>query len=131
MRWTTADIRYLEEHAAEGADAIAEALGCTREAVRQQAKNYGVSLRMRWVCPNCGATVYKPLSARTGWCEVCTRRLRIDQLEDQVRQMQDQQRLMAETERKRQAIYSKKHRIKKKGFGVKTEKTTRKRHPKP
>ena len=94
------------------ADAVAEALGLTREAVRQQAKKYGISLRKRWTCPNCGSTVFKPLSTRTGWCEACTRELRYEEISEQVRQMQDAIRRNEDVERKRQAVYSRKHRLK-------------------
>ena len=46
MTWTSSEVRYLEEHAGDGAVAIAEALGKTVRAVEVQASKYGLSLRI-------------------------------------------------------------------------------------
>ncbi len=113
MRWTSRDIRYLEEHAHEGAEAIATALGRSTESVKQQAKQYGISLRRRWHCPKCGHWSFKPLSSRTGWCATCTKEQRRKQLEEEVREMREEVRREREEDRRRQALYSQKNRLKK------------------
>lgn len=114
MRWTTAEIRFLEEHANEGAWAIAGALNRSVESVQWQASQYGISLRIKWYCPNCGHWVRKPLNSRTGWCATCTKAERRHQLEREVRELAEEVRREQEEDRRRQAIYSRKNRLKKK-----------------
>ena len=111
--WSTSEVAYLEEHAPEGAEAVAEALGRSPESVRQQAKRYGVSLRKRWYCPKCGHWSAKPLSVKTGWCAVCTKAERRRYLEQEVRDLEEEVMRERDEDRKRQAIYSKKSRLKK------------------
>lgn len=113
MQWNTSEIRYLEEHAHEGASAIAAALGRSTESVKQQAKAYGISLRKKWHCPKCGHWTYKPLNSSTGWCAPCTKAERRHQLEEEVRELREEVRREQEEDRMRQAIYSKKSRLKK------------------
>ena len=48
MKWTTREIKYLEDHAEDGAEAIAEALGRSVQSVKAQAKRFGLSLRRAW-----------------------------------------------------------------------------------
>ncbi len=48
MNWTTDEIRYLEEHAGDGAVAVAEHLGRSVVSVQVQASRYGVSLARSW-----------------------------------------------------------------------------------
>jgi len=43
-RWTEDDDAYLKEYAADGSDAIAEALGRTRKSVMMRAQERGISL---------------------------------------------------------------------------------------
>lgn len=112
-RWTTREIRYLEDHAEEGADAIATALGRSTESVRQQAKQYGISLRKKWHCPKCGHWSFKPLSGKTGWRAPCTKAERRHQLEQEVRDLEREVRREQDENRKRQATYSRKSRLKK------------------
>lgn len=112
MLWTTAEIRYLEDHAQEGVAAIALALGRSAESVRQQAKQRGISLRRRWYCPKCGHWSYKPLNGRTGWCAACTKASRRRQLELEVRDLMEEVMREREEDRRRQAIYSQKNRLK-------------------
>lgn len=114
MRWTTREIRYLEDHAEEGADAIATALGRSTESVKWQASQYGISLRKKWHCPKCGLWVHKPLNSRTGWCAVCSKKHRRERLEQEVRELREEVRREQAEDRKRQAIYSQKNRLKKK-----------------
>ena len=64
MTWTSSEVRYLEEHAGDGAVAIAEALGKSVTAIEVQAHRYGLSLRKRWLCPKCGRETFKPLDPR-------------------------------------------------------------------
>ena len=63
MKWTTREIKYLEEHANDGAEEIAEALGRTIISVQVQACRYGISLAPRCRCPKCGAVTRKPQRA--------------------------------------------------------------------
>lgn len=111
--WTSREVRYLEEHAHEGAAEVARALGRTPPAVKFQAHQYGISLRTRWHCPRCGTWVHKPLSDRTGWCRACTLAKRNDELAEEAAQMEEEVRREKEQERRRQAIYARKHRAKK------------------
>jgi len=53
-QWSTHELMYLEEHAGEGAKAIAKALGRSEDSVKWQAQRCGLSLRKRSQCPNCG-----------------------------------------------------------------------------
>lgn len=112
-RWTTDEIRYLEDHAQEGAAAVAAALGRSTESVKQQAKQYGISLRRRWHCPKCGHWTRKPLNGKTGWCAPCTKAKRRSELEQEVRDMREEVMREQDENRRRQAIYSQKNRLKK------------------
>lgn len=114
MRWTTRELQYLEDHAQDGAEAIAQALGCSTKAVQWQAHTYGISLRRKWQCPRCGHWSYKPLNPKTGWCATCTKAERRTAIEDEVRQMREEEMREQEENRRRQALYAKKHRMKKK-----------------
>lgn len=114
MNWTTEEIRYLEEHAGDGAEAVAKALHRTRRSVEVQASKYGISLRRFWVCPKCGMRVSKPLSSRTGWCSACTKESRCDAIAEQVRELEEEVRRNERIERERQRLYSRKSRAKKK-----------------
>ena len=108
--WTTSDMRYLEQHAHEGATAVAKQLGRTPEAVRIQACRYGISMRARWYCPRCGMWVHRPLSTRTGWCRACTLEVHNARLADEARNMEAELAREAEMERARQAIYARRSR---------------------
>lgn len=121
MNWTTDEIRYLEEHQGEGAMAIAEALGRTVTSVQVQACRYGISLEPRWRCPKCGAVTRKPLSSITGWCANCTKEARRDRIAEEVREMEEEVRRAERENRERQALYSKKHRMKKKLESMKSK----------
>lgn len=112
--WNTGEIRYLEDHAHEGAEAVAKALNRSVESVQWQASQYGISLRIKFYCPNCGHWVRKPLNSRTGWCAACTKAERRHQLEQEVRELAEEVRREQEEDRKRQAIYSRKNRLKQK-----------------
>ena len=108
------EVRYLEEHATEGARAVAMALGRSVESVRHQARRYGVSLRRSWLCPKCGRKTYRPLSAKTGWCSACTKAERAEAIAEEVRDMEREARRHAEADRERQRLYARKNRAKKK-----------------
>lgn len=113
MRWTTREIRYLEEHAQDGAEAIAKALGRSTDSVTWQASQYRISLKKKWYCPKCGLWVHKPLSTRTGWCAACTKAKRREALEQEVAELREEVMREREEDRKRQALYSQKSRLKK------------------
>lgn len=113
MTWTSSEVRYLEEHAGDGAAAIAEALGKSVTAVEVQAHRYGLSLRKRWLCPKCGRETFKPLSNRTGWCVSCTREQRASEIAEQVRAMEEEVRREDKANKERQRLYSRKYRAKK------------------
>lgn len=114
MRWTTREIGYLEEHAGDGAAAIAAALGRSKASVKKQAGRYGISLRRRWHCPRCGHSTGKPLSGKTGWCAACTMRQRREGMAEEVRRMEEEARREESEKRARQRLYSRKSRAKKK-----------------
>lgn len=113
MTWTSSEVRYLEEHAGDGAEAIAKALGKSVKAVKNQAMRYGLSLRKRCLCPKCGRETFKPLSNRTGWCVSCTREQRAAEIAEQVRAMEEEVRREDKANKERQRIYSRKYRAKK------------------
>lgn len=113
MTWTSSEVRYLEEHAGDGAAAIAEALGKSVTAIEVQAHRYGLSLRKRWLCPKCGRETFKPLSSRTGWCVSCTREQRAAEIAEQVRAMEEEVRREDKANKERQRLYSRKYRAKK------------------
>lgn len=114
MRWTSREIRYLEEHANDGAEEIARNLGRSRHSVEVQASRFGISIRKQWLCPKCGHTVFRPLSSVTGWCASCTKALRRKTLADEVRRLEEEVRRERDEDRARQALYSRKHRAKEK-----------------
>lgn len=114
MKWTTREIKYLEDHADDGAEAVASALGRSVQSVKAQAKRYGLSLRRAWQCPKCGMRVHTPLSSKTGWCVSCTRELRNERIAEEVRELQEEVRREERVNRERQRLYSAKHRAKKK-----------------
>lgn len=114
MKWTSREIKYLEEHAGDGAEAIAGKLGRSVDSVKCQAKRFGVSLRRSWMCPKCGMRVSKPLSSRTGWCAACTKETRCEIIAGQVRDLEEEVRRNERVDRERQRLYSRKARAKKK-----------------
>lgn len=114
MNWTTDEIRYMEEHAGEGAAAIAEHLNHTVISVKVQASRQGIFLTPRWRCPNCGCLTAKPLNAKTGWCANCTMEARREQIAKDVRELEDEVARRERNEQARQALYSKKSRLRKK-----------------
>lgn len=109
-RWTPKEEAYLEDHAGDGAEAIADALGRTIPSVKTHASRLGVSLVIRYHCPRCGKYSYRPLGKKSGWCRRCTieesadtaaiknRRIRQERAEEEAK--------IRESERRRQAIYS-------------------------
>lgn len=110
-RWTAREITYLEQHAQDGADAIAAALGRSVTSVQWQASQYGISLRRRWLCANCGRWVHKPLSERTGWCMACSKAKVRERLESELRDIREEIEREKDEDRRRQAIYSQKNRL--------------------
>ena len=117
-RWKDVEEAYLAEHAGDGADAIAKALGRTVWSVRCKANEMGVSLVVRYHCPRCGKYTYKPLVKWSGWCRRCS----IEESGDRAavkneqirREVAEEEARIREAERRRQAIYSDTDREKKK-----------------
>ena len=109
-RWKPAEEKYLEDHAGDGARAIAEALGRTEIGVAVHASRIGVSLRKRWLCPRCNRWTYSPLVGWSGWCRKCS----IDESADRAairnreirREVEEEKRKVDEAMRRRQAIYT-------------------------
>lgn len=114
MNWTTDEIRYMEEHAGDGAASIAEHLNRTVISVKVQASRQGIFLTPRWRCPNCGCLTAKPLNAKTGWCANCTMEARREQIAKDVRELEDEVARRERNEQARQALYSKRSRLRKK-----------------
>lgn len=111
-QWTTKDLAYLEEHAAEGALAVAIALNRSVSSVKHQASRYGISLRRRWLCRRCGCVTFSAPSPKTGWCVSCTREAQADEIASQIHLMEAERERELRATRRRQALYSKKNRRK-------------------
>lgn len=109
-RWMEHEEAYLRQHAGDGAQAIADALGRTVPSVKTHASRMGVSLYKRWHCPKCGHYTFTPLSKWSGWCRKCS----IDESADTAalknkqirREVAEERRRIREAEQRRQAIYS-------------------------
>lgn len=112
MFWTVREIRYLEAHAGDGAEAIASRLNRSKRSVQSQAARYGISLRRYWLCLKCGRKTFKPLSSRTGWCATCTKALRREHMAEEVRELEEEVRREKDENRARQRLYSRKNRAK-------------------
>lgn len=110
MRWTKWEIEYLEKHSFDGAEKIARKLGRSVKSVRIQASKYGVSLKQRFYCPNCGSYSFTPLSVKTGWCKCCSLRHSRDTAalinRKAHQELDEERRREQEAERQRQALYS-------------------------
>lgn len=113
-QWSTRELRYLEEHAGEGAAAIAKALGRSVDSVEWQARKCGISLRRRRQCSHCGQWTFRPLNRVTGWCIECTKELHMADLAEQAEAMKEEASREIRNNRTRQCFYSAKSRAKKK-----------------
>lgn len=109
-RWKKAEEDYLAEHAGDGAQAIADALGRSIYSVQCKASELGVSLVVRYHCPRCGRYTCRPLTKWSGWCRRCsieesadTAALKNKQIREEIA---EEERLIQEAERRRQKIYS-------------------------
>ena len=112
-QWSIRELRYLEEHAGEGAAAIAKALGRSRNSVEVQAHRCGLSLRRRTQCPRCGRWTFRPLNRANGWCVECTKELHMKDLAEQASAMREEAAREKRNDRERQRHYSAKSRAKK------------------
>lgn len=109
-RWKPDEVRYLSEHASDGAVSIAEKLGRSVISVQVKASRMGLSLCRRWLCPRCGRYTYSPLVNRSGWCIKCS----IDESADtaamknkRIRmEIAEERRRIEEAKKRRQAIYT-------------------------
>lgn len=113
-QWSTHELMYLEEHAGEGAKAIAKALGRSEDSVKWQAQRCGLSLRKRSQCPNCGRWTFRPLNRINGWCIECTKELHMCDLAEQANAMREEAIREKRNNQERQRYYSAKSRAKKK-----------------
>ena len=109
-RWKAHEETYLQEHAGDGAQAIAEALGRSVGSVQVHASRMGVSLFKRWHCPNCGKHNFKPLTKWSGWCRKCSIEASADTAamkNRRIRQEIDEEMAaIRKEERRRQMLYS-------------------------
>lgn len=113
-QWSTRELKYLEEHAGEGAGAVAKALGRSVDSIEWQARRCGLSLRKRRQCPNCGRWTFRPLNRISGWCIECTKELHMADLAEQAVAMREEAAREKRNDRERQRHYSAKSRAKKK-----------------
>ena len=109
-RWKDHEEDYLREHAGDGAQAIANALGRTVPSVKTHASRMGVSLYKRWHCPRCGRYTYKPLTKWSGWCRKCSIEESADTAALKNRQIRrevaEEKEAIRREEMRRQALYS-------------------------
>ena len=109
-RWRELEESYLREHAGDGAQAIADALGRTVSSVKTHASRMGISLYKRWYCPNCGRYTYRPLSKWSGWCRRCSVEASADTAAMKNRrirkEVEEEREAIRKAERRRQMIYS-------------------------
>lgn len=112
-QWSTRELRYLEEHAGDGAKQVAKDLGRSIDSVKHMARKCGLSLRKRSQCPNCGRWTFKPLNRMNGWCIECTKELHMSDLADQANAMKEEAIREKRNDRQRQRYYSQKSRAKK------------------
>lgn len=109
-RWSKDEVEYLHNHASDGADEIAKALGRSKSSVKHQAHHYGISLRRLYVCPNCQQVTTKWLSPVTGWCPACS--IDVSRAKAEAKNRKLEAEIKAEEERikrarrKRQMVYS-------------------------
>lgn len=109
-------MRYLSEHAGDGAVPIAEKLGRSVISVQVKASRMGLSLCRRWLCPRCGHYTYSEPVSHTGWCLKCS----IDESADtaamknkRIRmEIAEERRRIEESKKRRQAIYADSYRRK-------------------
>lgn len=109
-RWTEREEAYLQGHASDGAQAVADALGRTVSSVQTHASRMGISLYKRWRCPKCGRYSYKPLTKWSGWCRKCSIEASADTAALKNRQIRkeiaEEKEAIRKEERRRQMIYS-------------------------
>lgn len=108
-RWKDWELEYLNAHAGDGAQAIANRLGRTKRAVEVMASKERISLCKSWICPRCGRKVYTPLTNWSGWCRRCSiqeTRDRAAEANRRVRaEIKEERRLEKIAAKERQAIY--------------------------
>lgn len=112
-QWSTRELRYLEEHAGDGAKQVAKDLGRSIDSVKHMARKCGLSLRKRRQCPRCGQWTFRPLNRVNGWCIECTKELHMADLAEQANAMKEEAIREKRNDRQRQRYYSQKSRAKK------------------
>lgn len=100
MNWTMRDIAYIREHASEGVDAVASALGRSSSSVKMKASRMGISL-MRYVplsiCPVCGRETTRMIE-RQGHCDLCKRELAIKRHREEIARLKRRQAVTRRSE---------------------------------
>ena len=123
-RWTEEEIAYLQDHAGDGAAAVAMALGRSMDSVIQQARRYGLSLRRRWLCPFCGMPTFTPLNTRTGWCRTCSVAISKHNAEKRnielQREVTEEERRYTAAVRARQTVYTENDRLRRKAVRLRS-----------
>ena len=112
-QWSTRELRYLEEHAGDGAKQVAKDLGRSIDSVKHMARKCGLSLRKRRQCSHCGQWTFRPLNRVNGWCIECTKELHMADLAEQANAMREEAIREKRNDRERQRHYSAKSRAKK------------------
>ena len=116
-RWKKAEETYLTEHAGDGAEAIAKALGRSVSSVKTHASRMGLSLVIRYHCPRCGKYTYTPLTKWSGWCRTCSVRESADTAALKNRRIRkeiaEERSSLEQAKRRRQMIYTDTERKKK------------------
>ncbi len=95
-QWSTRELRYLEEHAGDGAKQVAKDLGRSIDSVKHMARKCGLSL-----------------NRVNGWCIECTKELHMADLAEQANAMKEEAIREKRNDRQRQRYYSQKSRAKK------------------
>ena len=112
-QWSTRELRYLEEHAGDGAKQVAKDLGRSIDSVKHMARKCGLSLRKRRQCSHCGQWTFRPLNRISGWCIECTKELHMADLAEQANAKKEEAIREKRNDRERQRYYSQKSRAKK------------------
>lgn len=133
-RWKPEEEEYLRANAGKGAEAVAEALGRSVWSVRCKASEMGVSLLVRYLCPNCGKHTLAPLQANTGWCRKCSVESSADRAAVKNKRIRAEaaqlEQAAREEEKRRQMIYSDTHRHQKKIRKFRESRQTNDKSPK-
>jgi hypothetical protein len=113
MSFSSEAIATVRRMASQGAgeEAIALETRLSRASVREIAELLGVSLdkleRGEW-CIRCG-NPRSHLNPKTGWCDICTARVRLE--EQRQRDFEEEERLREEAERENAVVRKRRQRM--------------------